>query len=60
MKNENTKYQTMLKGAKNTEKVIIKEYHDGNTYGMSGKEIQDLAQRNSVLEHELRNSIVNN
>ena len=51
---ENNKYQTMLKSAKNTEKVIVKEYHDGNAYGMSAQEVEDLALRNAALELELK------
>lgn len=54
MKIENEKYQTMLRNAKSTEKVIVKEIHDTNAYGMSAKEIEDLALRNAALELELK------
>lgn len=50
----------MLKSAKNTEKVIVKEYHDGNAYGMSAKEVEDLALRNAALELELKRLLDNN
>lgn len=35
LKLENEKYIKLLHSAKSTEKVIVKEYHDGNAYGMS-------------------------
>lgn len=50
----------MLKSAKNTEKVIVKEYHDGNSYGMNAKEVEDLVRRNTALEQEVKRSMVNN
>lgn len=59
MKIENEKYQTMLRNAKSTEKVIVKEIHDTNAYGMSAKEIEDLALRNAALELELKRLLEN-
>lgn len=44
----------MLRNAKSTEKVIVKEFHDNNAYGMSAKEVEDLALRNAALELELK------
>lgn len=54
MKNETLKYQNLLRSAKSTEKVIVKEIHDGNSYGMSEMEIENLALRNAALELELK------
>ncbi len=54
LKIENDKYQSMLKSAKSTEKVIVKEIHDGQAFGMSAKEIEQLALRNAALELELK------
>ena len=35
LKTENTKYQSILKSAKSTEKVIVKEHYGNNPYGLS-------------------------
>lgn len=50
----------MLKSAKSTEKVIVKEFHDGHAYGMSAKEIEDLSLRNAALELELKRLLDSN
>lgn len=60
LKIENDKYQQMLRNAKSTEKVIVKEFHGDNAYGMSAKEIEDLALRNVALELELKKLLDSN
>lgn len=49
----------MLKNAKSTEKVIVKEHYGNNPYGLSSQEIEDLAHRNVVLELELKRHLDN-
>lgn len=60
LKIENSKYQTMLKSAKSTEKVIVKEHYGNNPYGMSAQEIENLAQRCVTLELELKRMMDSN
>lgn len=54
LKLENSNYQSMLRNAKSTEKVIVREYHDGNSYGMNSSDVEKLALRNAALELELK------